>query len=156
MGEQHQVDVERPFRLTGLVVATIVVAAIGVAAVGAGLARIVFDLRADVVELAAEAVLAILAVAVATRLHCWRRIGFRRLATPRDLRLFWIPFFPVLPALPGAVAALAGQGPADRLEVLGYWLAVAALVGFVEETAFRGLILRALAPRGMRRSAVAS
>lgn len=149
--EQRRLGVLRPSQLTG-----VVIAAIGVVSVSAGLAQIVLDLPTDVVELAAEVVLATLAVALVRRLRCWRGIGFRPLTTLRDLRLFWIPLFPVLPALPAAVAALAGQGTSAGIGRLGFWLAVAALVGFVEETAFRGLILRALAPRGVRRAAVVS
>lgn len=143
---------QRPLILTGVIVIAILVATVGAAGV-----RVARDLPTDAVELAAEVVLALVAIGALTRLRAWRDVGFRRLATLRDLRLFWVPLFPVLPALPGAVAALSGPGPeGGGLARLGFWLALAALVGFVEEVAFRGLILRALAPRGVRRAAVIS
>ncbi|MDQ2757094.1 MAG: CPBP family intramembrane metalloprotease [Actinomycetota bacterium] len=94
-----------------------------------------------------------IATAVMTRMRWWRDVGFRGLTTLRDLRFFWIPLFPVLPA---AVMALSAQGAADELDRLGRWIALAVLVGFVEEVAFRGLILRALAPGGVRRAAIIS
>lgn len=148
---QQRTGAERPLLLTGLVVATI-----GVVTLSAGWVRVALAFPTDVVELASDAVLAMMAIAVMTRMRWWRDVGFRRLTTLRDLRFFWVPLFPVLPALPAAVVALSTQGAAGELERLGRWLAIAALVGFVEEVAFRGLILRALAPRGVRRAAVVS
>ncbi len=149
-GQRHRVA-ERPFLLTGLVVATV-----GVVALSAGLSVVAFTWSADAVELAAEFVLAVVVVVVVTRMRWWRVIGFHRLRTMRDLRFFWIPLFPVLMALPAAVAALAGLGPTRALERLAFWLVLAALIGFVEEVCFRGLVLRALAPRGIWLAAVAS
>jgi len=103
-------------------------------------------------ELVLEIALALVVVAVLTRWHAWRRVGFRTLATPRDLRFFWVPLFPVLPALPGALAAIPGSTAAD----LALLVALAALVGFVEEVVFRGLLLRWLVPHGLWRAAVVS
>lgn len=103
-------------------------------------------------ELTLEIALALVVVAVLTRWHAWRRVGFRTLATPRDLRFFWVPLFPVLPALPGALAAIPGTTAAHLALLVG----LAALVGFVEEVAFRGLLLRWLAPSGLWRAAVVS
>lgn len=144
-------DAQRPFVLAALVVATICIVT-----ASAGWARVALDLPTAVVELAAEVVLAVLAVVVVTRMHWWRRVGFGKLAALQDLRLFWVPLFPVLPALPAAVAALNGRDVHNGLADLGLWLAIAASVGFVEEVAFRGLILRALAPRGVLLAAVVS
>ena len=130
--------------------------AVAVVTVGAGLARIVLHLPTGSVELAAEVVLALLAVVVVTRMRWWRHVGFRRLATLRDLRLFWIPLFPVLPALPAALATLGRADGTGGLGRLSFWLTLAVLVAFVEEVAFRGLILRALEPRGIWPAAVIS
>ena len=149
-GQRHRVA-ERPFLLTGLVVAVT-----GIVTLSAGLSAVIFTWSADVVELAAEFVLAIVAVVIVTRTHAWRHIGFHRLRTMRDLRFFWIPLFPVFMALPATVTWAAGLDPSRMLEHLVFWLVLATLVGFVEEVFFRGLILRALAPRGIWLAAVAS
>lgn len=151
MGYQRRLGTQRPFLLTGLVVITI-----GVVAMSASWVHAALDVSTEIVELVAEAVLAVIAIAVMSRMHWWRDVGFRRLATLRDLRFFWIPLFPVLPVLPAAAIALGAQGAAGELERLGRWLAIAALVGFVEEVAFRGLILRDLASVGVRRAAIIS
>ena len=143
---------ERPYVLTGAVVL-----AVAVVTVAAGVTRMVLDLPSENVELGAEVVLALLVAVVVTRMGWWRHVGFRRLVPLRDLRLFWIPLFPVLPALPAALATIGEQAVGvGGLGRLGFWLILAVLVAFVEEVAFRGLILRALAPRGVWRAAVIS
>lgn len=142
---------ERPFVLSGIVVATI-----GIVTMGAGLSIIVFDIPADVAELTAEFVLAIVAVVVVTRMRLWREIGFYRRIALRDLRFFWLLLFPVFMALPAAVAGLGGLGPSRTLERLMFWLVLATLVGFVEEVYFRGLVLPALVSRGVWPAAVIS
>lgn len=101
-----------------------------------------FGLPASDFELGAEVVLAVLAAAALTHLHSWRDVGFRPLARARDLRLYWVPLFPALPVLATAVTGLADIG----FEQLGFYLALAGLIGFVEEVFFRGLILRSLGP----------
>lgn len=103
-------------------------------------------------QLVVELLLALAVAGVLTRKRAWQQVGYRRLATVRDLRLHWIPLFPVLPVLPAALAALPGTAMAD----LALLVALAALVGFVEETVFRGLLLRWLAPRGLWSAAVVS
>ncbi len=132
------------------------VAILGIVTISAGLSVAVLDLPADVVELAAEFVLAVAVVVVVTRMGMWRHIGFHRLRTMRDLRFFWIPLIPVLMALPAAVAAIGGLEVSRAPERLIFWLSLAILVGFVEEVSFRGLILRALVPRGVWLAAVVS
>lgn len=151
MSQQRGLGAQHPFLLTGWVVVIV-----GLVNLSAGWVHGALAVPTDVVELVGDAVLAILAIAVMTRMRWWHEVGFRRLRTLRDLRFFWIPLFPVLPALPVAVVALSTQVAAGDLERLGRWLAIAALVGFVEEVAFRGLILQALAPGGVRRAAVVS
>lgn len=140
-------DVRRPHLFTALIVVTVVLVLVAAHAAASAL-----DLPTGRLELAAEAALAALAAILLTRLHAWRDVGFRPLRTPRDLRLYWIPLFPVLPVLGTAIASLAGIEPGR----LASYLALAALVGFVEETFFRGLILRALVARGTWRAAIVS
>ena len=103
-------------------------------------------------ELVLEIALALVVVMVLVRRRAWRRVGFRRLSTVRDLRFYWVPLFPVLPVLPAALAALPRTAVAD----LALLVALAALVGFVEEVVFRGLLLRWLVPRGLWWAAVVS
>lgn len=150
-GRQRPHIAERPFLLTGVVVATI-----GVATISAGLLVVVLGLSEDLVELAAELFLAFLTVAIVTRMRLWRAIGLQTLRALSDLRFFWVLLFPVLIALPAVVARLGGVEPARALERLAFWVVLAVLIGFVEEVCFRGLILRALAPRGIWLAAVVS
>lgn len=142
-----RLDVRRPYLFTFLIVIMIMVVT---GASGAGAA--VSGLPTSDFELGAEVVLAVLAAVGLTRLHSWRDVGFRPLARARDLRLYWVPLFPVLPVLAPAVSGLTRIG----LGQLGVYLALAGLIGFVEEVFFRGLILRSLAARGALRAAIVS
>lgn len=83
---------------------------------------------------------------VLTRLGWWGRVGFRR-ATPRQV-LWALPV-----ALPMLVNLYPGLKPGGPAQVAGF-LGLALLVGFVEESVFRGLMLRALEPRGVSRAVV--
>ena len=71
------------------------------------------------------------------------------MATPRDLRLYWLPFTLVVVNLAFGIAAM-GIGR------VVYFFILAGLIGFVEEVFFRGLILRAIAPRGLWKAALIS
>ena len=146
-GRPSRLDFRRPYLFTFLIVALIlaVTGTSGAAARSSG--RPASDF-----ELGAEIVLAVLAAVGLTRLHSWREVGFRPLSRARDLRLYWVPLFPVLPVLAAAVSGLA------RVTVGQLWvyLALAVLTAFVEEVVFRGLILRALAARGVLRAAIVS
>ena len=142
-----RLDLRHPYLFTFLIVSVILVvtAAAGAAAALSGLPTSGF-------ELGAEVILAVLAALGLSRLHVWREVGFRPLARARDLRLYWVPLFPVLPVLAGAVSGLTRIGLAQ----LWVHLALAVLTGFVEEVVFRGLILRSLAARGALRAAIVS
>ncbi len=94
----------------------------------------------------ANAALVLILALVATRLGWWHRIGFRR-ASAATLVLV-LPM--LLPAVLNVFPGLAFPG---LPETLGF-LALALGVGFVEETAFRGLMLRALEPRGLWRAII--
>src|SRR5665647_2652178 len=105
-----RLDVRRPYLFTFLIVIMIMVVT---GASGAGAA--VSGLPTSDFELGAEVVLAVLAAVGLTRLHSWRDVGFRPLARARDLRLYWVPLFPVLPVLApaarGAAAPSTGVDP---------------------------------------------
>lgn len=140
-------DPAHPYLLTALVVT-----AIAVVPLASGAAAALLDLPPGQLDLIAEILLAGLLAIVLTRLRAWRAVGFRGLSPLRDLRLYWVPLFPVLPVLAVAVTSLGGVGSGR----LTFFLVLAGLIGFVEETAFRGLILRALVARGAWRAAIAS
>lgn len=94
----------------------------------------------------ANAVLCVLLALVLSRTRSWHTVGFRR-APARQL--LW-----VLPmCLPVLLNLYPGLDPGGVAPVAGF-LVLALMVGFVEETAFRGLMLRALAPRGVWRAVV--
>ncbi len=77
----------------------------------------------------------------------WQSAGFRRPYRWLYLLLFWLPAFPLISLV---VALLAGIQPAAialwRFALLFF---IAVLVGFVEEGIFRGLMVRALYPKGI-------
>jgi len=108
-------------------------------------------------ELASYSVLALIAGVLITKKHWWREIGFTSsMANRRSLLLFVPAFLPVLWFL--AIAPSMGYGtltiPATGtlLPYFGFTL----LIGFVEETYFRGIMLRALKPKRLWTSATAS
>jgi hypothetical protein len=89
-------------------------------------------------------------VAIVLRAMGWAsRIGFHRIGRKRDLAYFLPALLPVL------INLGAGIEVSSANLVVGLLL-LALLVGFVEESVFRGLVLRALEPRGIWVAAVAS
>lgn len=138
----------RPYFFTMLIVALIA----SVNVLSAGAAAALPELPTTVLELLAELILTVLAIALLTGLRSWRTVGFRALPRLRDLRLYWIPLFPVLPVVAAAIASISRM----RVENVLFFLVLACLIGFVEEVFFRGLILRALAPAGLWRAAILS
>jgi CAAX protease family protein len=96
-----------------------------------------------------DGVLALIAVFLLSRLHWWRETGFRLPSHPRSLWLFLVPCLPIL------LNAFAGIGYPGMAPLL-FFLALALLVGFVEETYFRGMILSALVPRGAWQAVITS
>jgi len=94
----------------------------------------------------ANVTLTVLLAVILTVSASWRRVGFRR-GTGRQL--LW-----VLPmALPAVLNLYPGLDPGGLSAVLGF-LCLALMVGFVEESAFRGLMLRALEPLGEWRAVI--
>lgn len=104
------------------------------------------------VELFAEVTVALLLVAVIVFLRARDWVGLRALRSVKELRLYWIPVVPLFPILGAVAVGLSSMSLAD----IAVLLLLACLIGFVEEVAFRGLILRALAARGAWRAAVVS
>lgn len=92
----------------------------------------------------ANAALCVILAAIVARLGWWRRIGFRRTTSAA---LLWV--LPTL--LPALLNVYPGLVPPGLGQAAGF-LTLAMLVGFVEETAFRGLMLRALQPLGTWRA----
>ena len=99
--------------------------------------------------LIANVVLTLVFIAILTGMRCWKRTGFQALPNRRDLWLYALPLLPVLGNL------VFGIQTHELRSVLTFFV-LAALIGFVEETAFRGLILQALAPRGLWKAAIIS
>lgn len=93
--------------------------------------------------------LGVVCVSLLTKNGWWREVGFRPPYERRLLWLFWLPFVPVIGNL------LDGLSVTDPRQILLFFL-MAVLSGFVEETLFRGLILRALRPTGIWRAALIS
>jgi len=101
-------------------------------------------------HLIAFALLGVIVAALVTASGWWRETGFRAPYEWRSLWLFWLPFVPFL------VNLLAGGVNVADPALLLRFVVLALLTGFVEETLFRGLILRVLLPTGIFRAALIS
>ncbi|MBE2221360.1 MAG: CPBP family intramembrane metalloprotease [Anaerolineae bacterium] len=93
--------------------------------------------------------LGVTCVALLAQNSWWHEVGFRAPYERRLLWLFWLPFVPVFGNL------LDGLSATDPKQIMLFFL-MAVLSSFVEETLFRGLMLRALLPTGMWRAALIS
>jgi membrane protease YdiL (CAAX protease family) len=101
-------------------------------------------------HLIAFPLLGVSATALLTAKDWWREAGFRAPHDRRSLWLFWLPFVPFL------VNLLAGGiQVTDPVRLLRF-VVLALLTAFVEETLFRGLVLRVLLPTGVLRAALIS
>jgi membrane protease YdiL (CAAX protease family) len=136
-----------PYIFAALMLATVLVAGV-LAVVVAEIA----DLSLVVHWSAMSAVLALIGAALLTRLGWWRRVGFRRSERPGLHFLLWLPLCPILLWNLSQIQVAELVGPGRML----FWLALTALAAFVEEVFFRGLMLRALEPRGLWKAAVLS
>lgn len=101
------------------------------------------------VYLISDTILAIIAAAMLTRMGWWRTSGLRAPPRPGDLWLYWLPLLPVLENLAGGITPLP-------LSSIILFFFIALLAGLVEEIYFRGLILHALATRGVWRAVILS
>ena len=92
----------------------------------------------------ANAALTIALAGLITALGWWRRVGFRRVG-----RREWLWLLPM--CLPVLLNFYPGLAPGGVVAVAGF-VVLALMVGFVEEAAFRGLMLRALERVGTARA----
>lgn len=108
----------------------------------AGAITLQLKLATLAMTLMGDGVLALIALFLLSRLHWWREAGFRLPAKPHYLWFFAVPCLPIILNIAFSGVSYPGMG---RLVL---YLALALLVGFVEETYFRGMMLRALLRRG--------
>ncbi|MCZ7674151.1 MAG: CPBP family intramembrane metalloprotease [Chloroflexi bacterium] len=93
--------------------------------------------------------LAVICITLISIKGWWREAGFRTPYERHLLWLFWLPFVPVIGNL------IEGIPDTDLAQVLLFFV-LALLSGFVEETLFRGLMLRVLRPTGVWRASIIS
>jgi|SRR5271157_192386 len=91
--------------------------------------------------------LTIIAALLLTVMGWWKAVGFRSPDKPGDLLYYFVPFLPAL------INLVPGVELTSRLLLLES-LAIALMVGFVEESIFRGLMLHALKDHGFWRAAI--
>lgn len=91
--------------------------------------------------------LTILVAIMLTLMGWWRTVGFRSAERKSDILYFLIPF---IPAFTNFIPGVAVTSFSYVLEVFVIML----MVGFVEESIFRGLMLSALKARGLWKAAV--
>lgn len=95
----------------------------------------------------AQMILTIIAAALLTAMGWWRTVGYRSAYQRSDLLYFIVPILPlVINLIPGVEVA--------SLRYLSTVLAITLMVGFVEESFFRGLMLQPLRATGLWRAAI--
>ena len=95
-------------------------------------------------------VLAVIGAVLLSRLGWWRRVGFRRSERPRLHFLLWLPLCPILIWNISQIQVAELVSPSRAL----LWLGLTAIAAFVEEVFYRGLMIRALEPRGLWKAAM--
>jgi len=91
--------------------------------------------------------LTLIVIVLLTRLKWWKTIGFKPLHRQGDLLYFLVLLVPMaLNLIPGVQI--------ESIAYLSEVLVIALMVGFAEETIFRGLMLQALKPLGHWRAAI--
>lgn len=98
--------------------------------------------------LTSDVVLALLAVLLLAKWQWWQAIGYRKPYSVRRLWAFLLPLFVVANNL------MSGNIRSHGLSEMVTFFLVAAFAGFVEETFFRGLMLRPLLRKGPWRAAL--
>lgn len=91
---------------------------------------------------AANVALMVIAALILTRMRWWGKVGFQPLPRLGDLRYY------VITLVPAVLNLLPGVNFPGWL-ALGGFLAIALMVGFVEEVFFRGLMLHGLWQKGL-------
>ncbi|PDW01342.1 CPBP family intramembrane glutamic endopeptidase [Candidatus Chloroploca asiatica] len=113
----------------------------------AGTIAYVADLSNLAITGIANSTLSVLVIGALSVLGWWRAVGFTRPAHPRHL-LFFLPL--LLPVLLNLGVGL----DVPSLVLFTQLLILAFLIGFAEETIFRGLMLNALKARGLWQAAM--
>jgi membrane protease YdiL (CAAX protease family) len=95
----------------------------------------------------ANLILVIVVTVWLTSLRWWKAVGYRAAARGADLLYYLLPFLPAVTNLVPGVQ-LRGWGYAAEI------LVIMLMVGFTEESIFRGLMLHAIKPRGPWKAAI--
>ena len=95
----------------------------------------------------ASLLLSIIAAVLLTRMGWWKIVGFRSPNQPRDLWYF------VLPLLPAVINLIIGLEVSSLVRLAEFFV-ITLLIGFAEETIFRGLMLNTLKAHGFWRAAI--
>ena len=95
----------------------------------------------------ASLMLSVIAAFLLTQMGWWKVVGFR---SPNQQRDLWYFLLPLLPVVINLLIGLDVPGPWRLAELL----AITLLIGFAEETIFRGLMLNALKVHGFWRAAI--
>jgi len=132
-----------PYLFVGVLEATIVGAFIV-----AGVLTRRLGLPQDALYWIGFVILTVISVVLLTRLRWWKEVGFRPLG---EYRLLWLPALPLIVTL---IEFSFGGGRLVRGTVVLFMLGLTVLNGFAEEVFYRGLMLRALVPKGIWRALV--
>lgn len=132
-----------PYVFVGVLEATIV----GAFVVAGALTRRL-GLRPEALYGIGFVILTVVSLVLLTQMRWWKEVGFRPL---REYRLLWLPALPLIGTL---YQFFSGGGELVRGSVLSFMLVLTALNGFAEEVFYRGLMLRALVPKGRWRALV--
>ena len=95
----------------------------------------------------ASLLLSIIAAVLLTRMGWWKIVGFRSPNQPSDLWYF------VLPLLPAVITLIVGVEVTSLVRLTQFFV-ITLLIGFAEETIFRGLMLNTLKAHGVWRAAI--
>jgi uncharacterized protein len=91
--------------------------------------------------------LTIIAALLLTAMRWWKAVGFRSPDKSSDLLYYIVPFLPLV------VNLIPGVEVTSTLHLMQI-LTITLMVGFVEETVFRGLMLNGLKARGFWKAAI--
>lgn len=124
-----------------------IVAIAGIQALVLGITRLldISDIR--FFYLTSDIILAAIGAAIISRKKWWTAIGFRKPRSGWHLWFFLVPLLPVLENISGGINV-------ESIYDAAIFFVLAAVVGFFEESYFRGLMLRPIALMGKWRAAI--
>ena len=131
-----------PYIFAGLLLAVIIL--ISTIAGGIGLLS---GLSAIGQVVIADSALAVVGIVLLVLLGWWEKAGYTGAIQKRDLPLFFLPFIVALLSLTSGIVVTAPT------RIIAFAL-FALLIGFTEETFFRGLMLTGLLPTGVYRAVI--